>query len=457
MRSELGLAARTLALDLATGEVVRKLGAAGIECMVLKGPAMAHRLYADAPGCRNYGDIDLLVAPRHFDAAGRVLASLGFTDYLAGIRASEAARLQGRPWYRDGAAFVTVDLHRGFHQVADRSAWWELLSRHHEVLVVEGQPVTIPDRAGCAVIACLHASKASPLGKPVEDLRRALQIFDDQVWREAAGLAASVGAGGAFAAALCRQRAGAELATRLGLTVTDPVAWFSATSHRHGAGSLSLMLAPGTWTARAQRVRDLAFPSRAVFVGSWPIARRGPAGLAVARLGRLCVSAARLPRLLLAWHRSARALRNGGVLAPRAAPHRTRRTLPARAGTVAGTSWWTLQTWWRVHRRLARGPRGSGAPPVAMAAAWSQAAYSWRAAHLVLACCRSTCLETALVRQTRAAGAGVERDVVVGVTAPAGGFRAHAWLDGDRVDPQFVELWRYPPVLAGSELLRRTA
>jgi hypothetical protein len=37
MRSDLRLAARTLALDLAAGEVVRNLSAAGIENMVLKG------------------------------------------------------------------------------------------------------------------------------------------------------------------------------------------------------------------------------------------------------------------------------------------------------------------------------------------------------------------------------------------------------------------------------------
>jgi Uncharacterised nucleotidyltransferase len=129
MNPDLGLAARTLALDLATGEVIRAFDAAGLDCMVLKGPAMARRLYADAPGGRNYGDIDLLVAPGDFDAAGRVLASLGFSDRLTGIRASEAARLQGRPWHRDGAAYVAVDLHRGFHHVADRSAWWELLRR----------------------------------------------------------------------------------------------------------------------------------------------------------------------------------------------------------------------------------------------------------------------------------------------------------------------------------------
>jgi hypothetical protein len=69
MKPDLGLAARTLALDLAAGELIRALAAAGIDCLLLKGPAMAHRLYLDAPGCRNYGDIDLLVAPWQFDAA----------------------------------------------------------------------------------------------------------------------------------------------------------------------------------------------------------------------------------------------------------------------------------------------------------------------------------------------------------------------------------------------------
>ncbi|MGD0378221.1 MAG: nucleotidyltransferase family protein [Streptosporangiaceae bacterium] len=309
MKSGLGLAARTLALDLAAGEVIRSLETAGIDCLLLKGPAMAHRLYLDAPGCRNYGDIDLLVAPWQFDAAGQVLGSLGFEDYLAGVRASEAARLQERLWLRDGAAYLAVDLHRGFHHVADQAAWWDLLRRHREVLMVEGQPVAIPDRVGCALIAGLHASKATSLGKALEDLRRALQLFEDDVWRQAADLARSVGAGSAFATALHRESAGADLAARLGLTITDPVMWFCATSLAHGTGSLSCVLAQGDRADRVRRLRDAAFPSRPILAGSWPIARRGRGGLAAAHVGRLCVTVTRLPRLLLAWHRTCRALR----------------------------------------------------------------------------------------------------------------------------------------------------
>ena len=313
MKSDLGLAARTLALDLAAGDVIRALETADIDCLLLKGPAMAHRLYLDAPGCRNYGDIDLLVAPWQFDAAGQVLASLGFGDYLAGVRPSEAARLQERLWLRDGAAYLAVDLHRGFHHVADQAAWWDLLRRRREVLMVEGQPVAIPDRVGCALITGLHASKATSLGKALEDLRRALWLFEDDVWCQAADLARSVGAGGAFAAALHRERAGADLAARLGLTITDPVMWFCATSLAHGAGSLSCVLAQGDWADRARRLRDAAFPSTPILTGSWPIARRGRGGLAAAHIGRLCVTVTRLPRLLLAWHRTCRALRRAAA------------------------------------------------------------------------------------------------------------------------------------------------
>jgi hypothetical protein len=55
---------------------------------------------------------------------------------------------------------------------------------------------------------------------------------------------------------------------------------------------------------------------------------------------------------------------------------------------------------------------------------------------------RASCLEAALVAQAWARAHGRPRDVIVGVTAPGKGFAAHAWLDGDEVDPRYVELWR---------------
>ncbi|CAN5649373.1 hypothetical protein BH20ACT23_BH20ACT23_14520 [soil metagenome] len=43
----------------------------------------------------------------------------------------------------------------------------------------------------------------------------------------------------------------------------------------------------------------------------------------------------------------------------------------------------------------------------------------------------ATCLERATVLQAWYAAQGQRRDLIIGVTAPQTGFRAHAWLDGD--------------------------
>jgi Transglutaminase-like superfamily len=56
----------------------------------------------------------------------------------------------------------------------------------------------------------------------------------------------------------------------------------------------------------------------------------------------------------------------------------------------------------------------------------------------------ATCLESALVRQAMLAARGIRREVVIGVDRTEGTFRAHAWLDGEPVDPRFTELMRAP-------------
>jgi hypothetical protein len=56
----------------------------------------------------------------------------------------------------------------------------------------------------------------------------------------------------------------------------------------------------------------------------------------------------------------------------------------------------------------------------------------------------NTCLMRALVLQSWYRGQGDPRDVVIGVTAPRAGFRAHAWIDGEAPchEENFVELTR---------------
>jgi hypothetical protein len=55
-----------------------------------------------------------------------------------------------------------------------------------------------------------------------------------------------------------------------------------------------------------------------------------------------------------------------------------------------------------------------------------------------------TCLERALVLQRWLVAHGISRDVIIGVTAPAAGFAAHAWLEGDEDGREYAELAQLP-------------
>jgi Transglutaminase-like superfamily len=111
--------------------------------------------------------------------------------------------------------------------------------------------------------------------------------------------------------------------------------------------------------------------------------------------------------------------------------------------------WWAYRCLRNVRRRLAAGEPGICVPPPRLPAA------AVRGVEAVLRRARPTCLEAALVRQRWLAAHGVLRDVVVGVTAPSDGFRAHAWLE----DPS--EAWTHPNAATGHhpwhELTRLTA
>lgn len=106
-------------------------------------------------------------------------------------------------------------------------------------------------------------------------------------------------------------------------------------------------------------------------------------------------------------------------------------------------AWWTTHAVARAKRELrycqfdsVNLPRVPRVPPTAE-----------RAVLAVLRCLPATCLERATVMQAWHAAHGVERDLIIGVTSPASGFEAHAWLEGDTHchNRKFRELVRLPP------------
>ena len=58
---------------------------------------------------------------------------------------------------------------------------------------------------------------------------------------------------------------------------------------------------------------------------------------------------------------------------------------------------------------------------------------------------QASCLTRSLVLQAWDAAHGLHRDIVIGVTSPADGFKAHAWLDGEADASGFTELVRRAP------------
>ena len=104
---------------------------------------------------------------------------------------------------------------------------------------------------------------------------------------------------------------------------------------------------------------------------------------------------------------------------------------------------WTWRAGRRVHRDLARS-RLDAVEVLSVPAVPTEAG---RGVAAVLRRASFTCLERALVLQAWNEAHGHPRDVIIGVTKPSDGFKAHAWLDGDPPchDEGFEELTRRSP------------
>ena len=116
-------------------------------------------------------------------------------------------------------------------------------------------------------------------------------------------------------------------------------------------------------------------------------------------------------------------------------------------------AWWTLRAISRARGGIREADFGAGRiPPPPLVGPNADRTDAGRtdadrAVRAVLRRRSATCLVQAVVLQSWYAGQGDRRDLIVGVTSPADGFRAHAWIDGDERDrgEGFVELLRRPP------------
>ena len=416
------MAIKCLALDGAAGVALTLLADHGITAVLLKGPGLARVLRTEHH--RHYTDVDVLVAPNAFAAAQQLLLGNGYSPVLAGARADDCPWHE-RSWQTPGPWPLTIDLHRGFAGVTDPAAFFRELAGSAESLMLAGCPVAVPDDAGAALVVALHAANPGRSQRPRADLVRALEVLPPARWAAAAELARRVGAEPAFALGLRQTAPGAELAATLRLP--DHARTYQRIIARHGspaARAWAVLAARPTVRAKIRHFVTRLLPSPAAMRHAYPLARSGPAGLALAYANRV---------LGYAWHtpsglREVRAHRRRG---PGGGWH---------ALLVASWSAWCCH---RVRRQLRR----AGLDHVRLPPPPRPAEQDRRVVVAVLRRMGASCLERSLVRQRWEAGRRHSRALVIGVTAPSSGFHAHAWLEGDADAgaTSMVELLRRPP------------
>lgn len=287
-------AARSLRLDAVLDETARQLRSRSVEFIVLKGPTLRSRLYGPTES-RPYADLDLLVGPSALPTALAALTDLGFVDITRSpvpLRSHDLVRDD------DGAA---IDLHFTlWGPSVSGEVVWALLRRRAEPARIGTEDILQLDDVAFALELALHAVHSHPEAeKPLEDLRRGAAQIPSHVWREAANLAAELGATEAFAAGLRRVPNGAVLADDIGLPI--------ASMHTANRRAYLRLVAAQAGSYRFLRARLLPAPD--TLRASSRLARAGKIGLALAYVSRpfgLAARAIAAGRLLRAGPRGDR-------------------------------------------------------------------------------------------------------------------------------------------------------
>jgi hypothetical protein len=290
-----------LAQDVATAEAVSALEVQGIRAILLKGAAIAARLY-DNPIERSYGDGDLLVDPARYEEAAGVLKGLGYVDALGDVR--EAHIYHGRSFCRRAS---TIDLHWRLPATSDGALTWATLGAGTRRLTVGGREIEVLGDAALALVISCHVVHHGPAEKPRQDLDRALRRFDRDVWVRTAQIAGELDVQEFLAAGLRENADGRRVARELGLPTRTTAEINSLLTGRNPASDGFIRL--GKVTSLRELVILLAgelVPSPAFMRQGWSFARRGPVALALTYLYRLFWLAINAPMAYRSWRSAAR-------------------------------------------------------------------------------------------------------------------------------------------------------
>jgi hypothetical protein len=306
-------AAGNLLVDRMIAEVFEAFDGAGIEAILLKGPAIAGWLYTEDE-IRAYGDGDFLVARAQWEEASLVLRALGFREDIARLEHPNLESFASYPWGREtgGAGMQSIDLHATLAGiVADFPRVWSILSSGTAEIVIAGRRVPILGEPARTMHIALHAAHHHE-GKPMLDLERALERLDGGLWSEAAQVAEALDATAAFATGLRLTPAGDALARRLGVHEAHSVAAALKIANVPLSEGIEQLAATSSVRGKLALAWSELAPS-ADFLRWWSpaLATRGRLGLAVAYMWRVVWLIGHLPRGFIAWRSARRAGRDG--------------------------------------------------------------------------------------------------------------------------------------------------
>jgi hypothetical protein len=297
-----------LRVDSWTAEVVSAMRAQGIRPVLLKGPVTARWLYGELAADRVYCDCDLLVGPEDTASARALLPELGFC--VQEHELIEVDEHHARIFLRSGDG-ANVDLHRTLHgmeRLAPEQVW-AMVGRHLSQMDVGGVTVDVPDPVLRTLNVALHLGPADgPASKPWQDVEQALERVEDTIWQAAVGLARELGIEHELAARLRRLDAGTRLADRFAITTRGSEYYNLVGAVTTGRVSpsvytVSRLRAQPTNKARIGYALAKLFPPTEQLRRQHALARRGAAGVLLARGLRIILVIGRLPRTLVAYRR----------------------------------------------------------------------------------------------------------------------------------------------------------
>lgn len=290
-------------VDRQAVEISRSFHEAGVDHLLLKGPAIAGWLYGDDE-VRAYGDADFLVARQDWDRAIGVLKREGFEDALARMGHPRMESFHSHPWASKGRP--DVDMHATLEGLgADMEIVWRELSVEREPLRLADGEVEMLAEPGRLLHVALHVAQHRD-GKAVIDLERALARVGDERWTEAAELAERVDGMAAFLSGLRVLERGEALVQRLGLRDVHSVQTLLRADQVPLAEGLHELSSTPGWRAKLRLLLGELAPSPE-FMRWWsPLARRGHGGLVAAYLWRPIYLVSRLPAALRAFVRARR-------------------------------------------------------------------------------------------------------------------------------------------------------